>query len=314
MRYLSIVGSMGVLVVVLLAAHVLPGNRTVANAAVSGVFEGTSPGVTHARPFLKIPLTDKCDFIKWKLTLLQDDKTKTPATFRLEQEYGFYVDNRTDKTLGQAVIEGRWEITKGIPSKPDAVVYRLYSGPHSIYFVQLDHHLLHFLDADKKPAVGNGGQSFTLSRTGKIIPPMSIYQALQASTSLTSGIKDSVLIYEGRTPCTAIARELNLPANAECFKLKWLLTLYQDPQTFRPTRYQLKRTLHRQSIIEGTWTVVKGTAADPQALVYLIDPGKPGYTFYLMKGDDNVLFFLDKERNLLVGNNLFSYTLNRRKL
>lgn len=31
-----------------------------------------------------------------------------------------------------------------------------------------------------------------------------------------------------------------------------------------------------------------------------------------MKGDDNVLFFLDKDRNLLVGNSDFSYTLNRK--
>lgn len=137
---------------------------------------------------------------------------------------------------------------------------------------------------------------------------------MQATASLTSGIKDTVLVYEGRTPCTAIARELNLPANAECFKLKWLLTLYQDPQTFKPTRYQLKRTFHRQSVIEGTWTVVKCASTDPNAIVYLLDKGKPGYTLYLMKGDDNVLFFLDAKRDLLVGNDLFSYTLNRRKL
>lgn len=313
MRYLSIAGSLGVLVVVLLAAHVLPGNRTVADTSVSGVFEGTSPGVIAARPFLKIPLTDKCDFIKWKLTFLQDAQTKAPATFRLEREYGFYVDNRTDQSIGRATMEGRWEITKGIPAKPDAVVYRLYSGEHSIYFMQVDHNLLHLLNTDRSLMVGNGGQSFTLSRTGRIIPPMSIFQTLQTSISLTSGIKDSVLVYTGRTPCAAIARELNLPANPECYKLKWLLTLYQAPHTFKPTRYQLKRTLHRQSIIEGSWTVVKGSAADPQALVYLLDPDKPGYTLYLMKGDDNVLFFLDKERNLLVGNNLFSYTLDRRK-
>lgn len=30
-----------------------------------------------------------------------------------------------------------------------------------------------------------------------------------------------------------------------------------------------------------------------------------------MKGDDNVLFFLDQDKNLLTGNNLFNYTLNR---
>ena len=314
MRYLSIAGGIGVLVVVLLAAHSFPGNRTVERVAVVGVFEGTSPGVTGARPFLKIPLTERCDFIKWKLTLVHDAQTKAPTTYKLEREYGFYVDNRTDKSMGKTTIEGRWEISKGLPAKPDALVYRLYSGEHAIDLLQLDDNLLHLLNSDKSLMIGNGGQSFTLSKTDKqIIPPMSVFQTLQATASLTSGIKDSVLVYTGRTPCTAIAKELDLPPNAECFKLKWLLTLYQDPKTFKPTRYQLKRTFHRQSIIEGTWTVVKGTAADPQALVYLIDPGKPGHTFYLMKGDDNVLFFLDAQRNLLVGNELFSYTLDRRR-
>lgn len=313
MRYFSMVGGTGVLVV-LLAALSFPGNRTAAGVAVSGVFEGTSPGVTDARPFLKIPADERCDFIRWKLTFFQDARTKVPATFKLEREYGFYVDNRTDKSMGQTTIEGRWEIAAGTPSKPDAVVYRLYAGQRSIYFMQVDKNLLHLLDDDKSLMTGNDGQSFTLSKTDRVIPPMSIYQTLQISASLTSGIKDSVLVYAGRTPCTAIAKELDLPANAECFKLKWLLTLYRDPQTFRPTRYQLKRTLHRQSVIEGPWTIVKGASADPNAIVYLLDPGKPGYTLYLMKGDDHVLFFLDKERNLLVGNTLFSYTLNRKKL
>ncbi len=89
--------------------------------------------------------------------------------------------------------------------------------------------------------------------------------------------------------------------------------MYRDPVTFKPTTYKLNRVVNRRNIIEGTWTIVKGTAADPNALVYLLDPGKPGYTLYLMKGDDNVLFFLDKQRNLLVGDSLFSYTLNRQK-
>jgi hypothetical protein len=33
-----------------------------------------------------------------------------------------------------------------------------------------------------------------------------------------------------------------------------------------------------------------------------------------MKADDNVILFLDGERNLLVGNGDFSYTLNRAKI
>jgi hypothetical protein len=161
--------------------------------------------------------------------------------------------------------------------------------------------------------IGNGGQSFTLSRTSNVIPPVSIYQTLQASANLTSGIQDTVLAFVGRSPCAAIAKDMGLPVDPACFKLKWSLQLYQDPVTFKPTTYKLNRVINQRNIIEGAWTIVKGTAADPNALVYLLDPGKPGYTLYLMKGDDDVLFFLDKERNLLVGDSLFSYTLNRQK-
>jgi len=36
--------------------------------------------------------------------------------------------------------------------------------------------------------------------------------------------------------------------------------------------------------------------------------------FYLLKGDDNVLFVLDENKELRVGNIDFSYTLNRVEL
>jgi hypothetical protein len=46
--------------------------------------------------------------------------------------------------------------------------------------------------------------------------------------------------------------------------------------------------------------------------VYRLTPGSNGTALYLLKGDNNVLFFLDQKEQLLVGNLYFSYTLNRR--
>lgn len=40
---------------------------------------------------------------------------------------------------------------------------------------------------------------------------------------------------------------------------------------------------------------------------------KESWSFHLVQVDDNILVFTDKEGNLLVGNDEFSYTLNRRK-
>jgi hypothetical protein len=99
--------------------------------------------------------------------------------------------------------------------------------------------------------------------------------------------------------------------NSDCIKLKWDLTLYQDPRTRIPTTYRLKGTFYRERIGEGRWSIIKGTKTDPEAVVYQLDPDKAASSLLFMKADNNVLFFLDKERNLMKGNGDFSYTLNR---
>jgi hypothetical protein len=96
-------------------------------------------------------------------------------------------------------------------------------------------------------------------------------------------------------------------------KVKWDLTLYQDPDRLTPTTYKLKGTFYRERIGEGRWAIVRGTMADPAAVVYQLDPDKPQGSLFLLKADDNILLFLDEERNLMVGNGDFSYTLNRAK-
>ena len=118
-------------------------------------------------------------------------------------------------------------------------------------------------------------------------------------------------VFEGRPPCSEIARQLKIPVSAECTKLKWGLTLYQDPNSLTPTTYKLEGSLFREKPREGKWAIVKGTKSNPDAVVYQLDPDKPGDSFYLLKGDENVLFILDENRNLRVGNIDFSYTLNR---
>ena len=78
-----------------------------------------------------------------------------------------------------------------------------------------------------------------------------------------------------------------------------------------PTTYVIASTFHRNKAREGKWSISKGTTANPNAIVYQLDTDNPQETIYLMKADENILYFLDKDKNLLVGNQLFSYTLNR---
>ncbi len=118
-------------------------------------------------------------------------------------------------------------------------------------------------------------------------------------------------IFEGRCPCKELSDLLKASVSSECFKTKWSLTLLHDPATQQPTTYVLEGSFYRTNIQKGSWALLKGTKADPNAVVYQLNLASANTTLLLLKGDDNVLFMLDKDRNLLVGNELFSYTLNR---
>lgn len=115
-------------------------------------------------------------------------------------------------------------------------------------------------------------------------------------------------VFAGRTPCQEFIKELNLEHNAACTKRKMGLTLYQDPVTQKPTTYET-RGMGKWSG-KGRWHIIKGTPADPAAIVLKLDLDS-NTSLFLLKGDDNVLFILDRNKNFLVGNAQFSYTMNR---
>jgi hypothetical protein len=117
--------------------------------------------------------------------------------------------------------------------------------------------------------------------------------------------------FEGRSPCQEIVTMLGAVGREACIKIKWQLILFQDPATGGPTTYAIGGFAWRNPPRTGKWAIVKGTKEDPDAVVYQLDPDKPEGFFSFMKADENILLFLDKERNLLVGNSRFSYTLNR---
>lgn len=104
---------------------------------------------------------------------------------------------------------------------------------------------------------------------------------------------------------------LNEKTIPECIKIKWRLVLYRDPDTQAPSTYTLEGFIYRNPPRSGKWQIIKGAGKDRNAVVYQLDPDKPAQSLYFYKGDDNVLFFLDRQKNFMVGYNDFSYTLNR---
>ena len=117
-------------------------------------------------------------------------------------------------------------------------------------------------------------------------------------------------VFDGRTSCQEIARELNITVSPRCHKIKWRVILYQDPITREPTSCEIKGPFAMGPDSKTRWTIERGTTSDPDAVVFHLAPGHPK-SLYLLKGDDNVLFFLDKHKEIMVGNRDFGYTLNR---
>ena len=117
--------------------------------------------------------------------------------------------------------------------------------------------------------------------------------------------------FEGRTPCQELAKQLNVPTRPECIKIKWRLTLYKNSVDTTSGTYSLEGFKFRgDNILKGTWQIIKGSKADPNAIVYKLNHSIRG-NLYFLKADDDVLFFLDNDKNIMVGNNYFSYVLYR---
>jgi hypothetical protein len=112
-------------------------------------------------------------------------------------------------------------------------------------------------------------------------------------------------VFEGRSPCAGIAELFGNEPSPTCIKVKWRIFLYHDSISGTPTTYKI------QGRPEGKWKLIKGMPGNPAANIIVLETQKP---FYLLKGDENVLFMLDENKNFRVGNANFSYTLNRVRL
>lgn len=121
------------------------------NAA--GVYVGTSPCDKGPRPFIGITANENCDRIMWELSL-------TPTTFSLTAGHGYHIDNRTFKKTGTKTISGTWTSTR----HKNKQIIQLVSGNKTIQFLRMDANILHLLNNDKSLMIGDGGQSYTLSR------------------------------------------------------------------------------------------------------------------------------------------------------
>jgi hypothetical protein len=289
-----------------------------ADSPLVGVFEGITP-CTNAtnRPVLQISADTECEMMIWHLTLEQDIETGAPTTFALDSSYGMSQPNTTGIRADGIPLQlaGSWTILQGTATDPDATVYQLNpdNGQASISFVRLDDDHLHVLTQDLHMAVGNGGWSYTLNRTDRPPTPLDPAAVLDAASdapiTTTGNGSDLLGVFDGRTPCADIVYQFTKTApSSTCIKIKWRLWLYHDPETGAPTTYWFGA---REPVREGTWTIARGSAADPDALVYQLAMDDTGGNLNLLAADENHLLILDDGLRLMLGDKLWSYTFSR---
>ena len=264
---------------------------------------GCTPGDDLIKLQLGIQADTKIDFIRWDLRF---DKSNT---FVLNIKFG---ENQTN-TLGFVAggqskdFQGTYTISKNANNE----FYHLKAEQLKITLVKLNDNLFHLLTAENRLMVGNGGWSYTLNNKN----PKEIIADLPILTSFDYILNDNPLqvIYDGRTPCQEFATEHQMNVSEACFKLKWKLTLNRDSVTFSPTTYSIRKVVDGVAgDITGTWSIVKGTKSNPNAIIYQLETDKANKTISLFVGDENVLYFLHKNENLFIGNDNFSFTLNKR--
>ena len=164
---------------------------------------------------------------------------------------------------------------------------------------------------------GTAAWSYTFNRTAPGTASTARFVPRLVSSPQLPGVSDTVGVYYGRTPCNKALREINNISSEGCQIIKCRLVLLQDTNTHAPTNFIIQ-TIYvgkgdNKYSVAGTWKLLQGTVDEPTAAVYQLLPvdGKSHNQLLLVKADDNILYFIDDDTQLLVGDSYSSYTLNR---
>lgn len=144
-------------------------------------------------------------------------------------------------------------------------------------------------------------------------------------TSTSSDDHQILGVFEGITPCDSLNKPMpQIPAEVECEMMIWKVVLHYESGTGNPTIYEFNSTYGMSQpntlgiagggtplVMNGTWAIVKGTKADPNAIVYQLNPGDPETSVSFLKVNENILHVLSSDQSLMVGNGGWSYSLNR---
>jgi hypothetical protein len=253
------------------------------------IYRGSTPAYQPVRSFLGISLTDSIDFIRWELMI-------GSGNYKLRCQYGIgkpgtpgFIDEKRAEFSGKLEKENNY--------------YHLRHQGKTYSLLEINPDLLYLLDDDKNLLVGNGDFSCVLNADKPVRSDQFNFQSGSANPK-------APIAFEGRTPCQELSEQLGLGKRSACDKLKWYFIFYTDSITGKPSHYLTAGTAYRQeTMAKGQWEIIKGKDG---RIIYKLNPDKQTYSLYLLKAGDNILLFTDPDGRLLVGNENFSYALNRR--
>jgi hypothetical protein len=252
------------------------------------VYQGSTPAHTDVRDFLGISLTDSIDFIRWRVVMSSDH-------YELICQYGM------SEPSTSGFIDEKKLVFSGALSK-QGNYYKLQRGRKTFYLLEINSNLLHLADKHKALLIGDGSYSYALNNNTPI-------KSDQFNLQLKQSPNTKYMAFQGRTPCQELASLMGEDKSPACNKMKWYIILYLDSVTGQPS-YYLKggRGYKKETMTRGSWEI---TRRKDGMVIYKLDAEKKNFAVYLLRADDNILIFTDPEGNLLVGNEDFSYTLNR---
>ena len=285
-------------------------------------FEATTPCGEDIKQLLGLSTGIECEMMKWNLTLYRDDKD-LPLTFELSFTYGSAKQGTRGFKEGATTTElkGKWAIKKTKIVDSDRDVITLMSGIStiSLSLLQASENLLHLLKKDGTPMVGDAAWSYTLNNKNPVVGLSGKLVGKELTSTGIISATDTAAVFVGRTPCNEALRKLHNISGDGCNLIKCQLILLQDNKTNSPSNFVIK-TIYvgkgdNKYSVTGKWKLIQGMPGDPKAVVYqlLPDSPQPGNEILLLKTGDNLLFFINRDSQLLVGNDYCSYTLNKAK-
>jgi hypothetical protein len=173
-------------------------------------------------------------------------------------------------------------------------------------------------------------QGMAMRRMSRILGCWALLWLAYASPYAMASGRDSVAAeFVGTSPCDLLPREFagGFAATEPCHCITWQLTLFTNRNDGLPGSYKLvanyglpgKNDANQvedgpQVEQQGTWKIVKGTKANPDAVVYQMTADKGAKSVSLVKVGEHLLHFLNPDKSLMVGNAGWNYTLSKKRV